>query len=845
MKKALTKLLALALALALCAGLLPMTAAAMVTEAASLSPSITEVSLNRSSDGRTLTAAVMFSAHKPSGVEFEARFKAQWGGTSGNTAILKGSPYTTDLSSQGTEGLVSFGNDGKWQYKKEDSAEGNGMVHTNGIQILGADETQEAKIDSATGRMELNGIKNGDKLTFQLVAEGSGISEAASNVVTYVYNENDKFPKTITVSEGEEGGGSGGEDKPVTVTHDLSIIYKDTYENQVAEPYKKAYAEGESYSVSSPAVSGLTPKTASVVGKMGTADISESVYYTLNDTAIKEVDETAKKISDLLPGDEGIGVENKEDINKAWALYDALTVTQKSYFREKYSSLYTKLEDCRSGIKELTTEYEGEKTTSGKKWKVTIFRKGKRTKTIQGDSLPKLYKKIAHIAGANPNKVKKVTLLNRETGKKTVVPKRNYRARLGSTFIDLDAVLLDPDAEGALESGTYNVFTTFEDGWAETEVSVDVATFDLYESGEYHDDILLVAGENCTFTSAYRIDGDTKTALAADAYVVEADSDVMTLKTAYLATLPVGEYKFGIALRYNGDEVVFEEEVTLTLTVVDTTPAPAPYGGVGGPATYKATITESLHGRVTVSPTSAASGAAVKITAIPDEGYELDTLTVAGPDGKPVELKQNDDGTWSFVQPAGKVTITASFKEKTPFANPFTDVAEGDYFYDAVLWAVRNGVTRGTTATTFSPYDTCTRGQFVTFLWRASGEPEPTITENPFTDVTADAYYSKAVLWAYEKGITQGMTETTFAPDAPVNRGQAVTFLWRWAGKPAAETVNPFTDVEQDAYYSDAVLWAYSTGVTQGMTPTTFAPDKNCLRGQVVTFLYRAVMLEQ
>ena len=169
----------------------------------------------------------------------------------------------------------------------------------------------------------------------------------------------------------------------------------------------------------------------------------------------------------------------------------------------------------------------------------------------------------------------------------------------------------------------------------------------------------------------------------------------------------------------------------------------------------------------------------------------------------------------------------------------FTDVKESDYFYDAVKWAVEKEITKGTTATTFSPNEGCTRSQMVTFLWRAAGSPEPTSTTNPFTDVKTDAYYYKALLWAIENGITKGTTDTTFSPEETCTRGQMATFLYRNAKSPAVTGSASFTDVAADAYYSDAVAWAFQQGITKGATDTTFEPDATCTRGQMVTFLYR------
>ena len=172
--------------------------------------------------------------------------------------------------------------------------------------------------------------------------------------------------------------------------------------------------------------------------------------------------------------------------------------------------------------------------------------------------------------------------------------------------------------------------------------------------------------------------------------------------------------------------------------------------------------------------------------------------------------------------------------------NKFADVRPNDYFYDAVLWAVGNGVTTGTSETTFSPAQSCTRAQAVTFLWRTFGSPEPENVENIFSDVSENAYYYKAVLWAVEEGITTGTSATTFAPERTVTRAEFVTFLWRAEGKISVVGSNPFTDVKSTNYFYDAVLWAVEEGITTGTTKTTFSPSETCIRGQVVSFIYRA-----
>lgn len=185
-----------------------------------------------------------------------------------------------------------------------------------------------------------------------------------------------------------------------------------------------------------------------------------------------------------------------------------------------------------------------------------------------------------------------------------------------------------------------------------------------------------------------------------------------------------------------------------------------------------------------------------------------------------------------YAQPQNRITVTA---EKPAFS----DVQTGAYYYNAVNWAVEKKVTSGTSETTFSPDATCDRAQTVTFLWRAAGSPEPTTKENPFTDVSAEAYYYKAVLWAAEKGITAGTSSSTFSPNATVSRGQVVTFLWRYAGQPVVTDATPFTDLSSDAYYANAVNWAVKNEITSGTSETTFSPDATCTRAQIVTFLFR------
>ena len=263
--------------------------------------------------------------------------------------------------------------------------------------------------------------------------------------------------------------------------------------------------------------------------------------------------------------------------------------------------------------------------------------------------------------------------------------------------------------------------------------------------------------------------------------------------------------------------------------------------GGAGVTTYAITVQNSKNGGVTASHKSAAKDTAVTLTVTPDKGYVLDTLTVLYSKNKAVKLTEKN-GKYTFTMPAGKVTVSAAFKAAAPASeNPFTDVPSGAYYEDAVVWAVKKGITSGTSATTFSPDGSCTRAQAVTFLWRAAGSPEPKSAAMPFTDVPAGSYFEKAVLWAVENRITKGTSDTTFGPDASCTRAQIVTFLWRAGGSPAVSGNSAFSDVAADAYYAAAVAWAEKNGVTGGIGGGLFGSDNTCTRAQIVTFLHRAM----
>lgn len=263
-------------------------------------------------------------------------------------------------------------------------------------------------------------------------------------------------------------------------------------------------------------------------------------------------------------------------------------------------------------------------------------------------------------------------------------------------------------------------------------------------------------------------------------------------------------------------------------------------GSSSGSSIHTVSLDSVENGSISVSPKSASKGTTVTLMVSPDDGYELSSLTVTDASGNVLALTDKGNGKYTFTMPASKVTVSATFKATVhdcPSAK-FTDVDISQYYHEAIDWAVTNGITYGTSATTFEPNASCTRAQMVTFLWRAAGSPAPASTVNPFEDVKSGEYYYNAVLWAVKNGITLGTSDTTFSPDETVTRGQTVTFLYRYAGSPAASG-GSFADVAADAYYAPAVQWAVANGITNGTSSTTFSPEDDCTRGQIVTFLWR------
>ena len=337
-----------------------------------------------------------------------------------------------------------------------------------------------------------------------------------------------------------------------------------------------------------------------------------------------------------------------------------------------------------------------------------------------------------------------------------------------------------------------------------------------------------------TFELTYTglVSGDTLTPSATPTFTCFESDGTTPVSTS----TPAGTYTITWT---NESTTTFAGEDNYDLTKTATATLTIENPSSGGVSTYAITVKDAENGNVTASRKSASKGTTVTLTVTPDKGYVLDTIKVLDSKDKEIKLTEKD-GKFTFAMPASKVTVETSFKAEAPVVkHPFTDVPEGSWYEDAVIWAVDKGVTSGTSATTFDPDGICTRAQAVTFLWRAAGSPAPTTVSMPFTDVKAGSWYYDAVLWAVEKDITKGTSDITFSPDLNCSRGQIVTFLWRAAGSPAVSGNAAFTDVVVDAYYADAVLWAVKEGVTNGSSATTFGPDVECSRSQIVTFIYR------
>lgn len=384
----------------------------------------------------------------------------------------------------------------------------------------------------------------------------------------------------------------------------------------------------------------------------------------------------------------------------------------------------------------------------------------------------------------------------------------------------------------ALKEGQTQITVTVDGQTASCTVTVTPRTISVESITLNKTQLSLVKGATETLTATVLPTTATDKAVtweSSDTAVATVENGVVTAVAAGNATITA---KAG------------EKTATCAVTVTNPSNSGSSSGG-GGSSTPRYAVTvpdKTENGSLSVTPKNAKKGSDVTITATPDKGYEVDDIVAKDAKGNKLTLKDNGDGTYTFTMPASKVTVTAAFAEKK--AEPivpeklFADVSAEEYYYEAVKWASENGVTGGIGENLFGANLPCTRAQIVTFLWRAAGSPEPKGMSG-FVDVSADAYYAKAVAWAVEEGIVSGTSATTFSPDAVCTRAQSVAFLYRAFGEKVNEAAG-FSDVSADAYYADAVAWAVENGVASGIGGGLFAPDQDCARGQIVAFLYRA-----
>ena len=418
-----------------------------------------------------------------------------------------------------------------------------------------------------------------------------------------------------------------------------------------------------------------------------------------------------------------------------------------------------------------------------------------------------------------------------------------------------------------------NVTRTPDDTKPETEIRAGGTVEFVVKASDAGKSITEIALNDCgNVTTTPQADGSIKVT------VKNVKADISLTKVTVVSSIPlritppsngtITVKKGGTALK-NGDKVMEADELTITATpksnyALDTLTVTGAEKQENGAYKVKGGVDE-----VTVAATFKSTGGGNSGGGGGGGAVSTYTLTFDTNGGSAIDKITKDSGTtidlaaykptragytfagWfsdkeltkavTSVKLTANTTVYAKWTQNGGTAqNPFVDVKEGAYYYDAVLWAVEQKITSGTSATTFSPDASCTRAQMVTFLWRAAGSPKVENGKNPFADVKADAYYYDAVLWAVEKGVTSGTSATTFSPDATVTRGQTVTFLYRNAGSPEVSGTMPFTDVEADAYYAKAVQWAVQQKITTGTSETTFSPMSDCTRGQIVTFLYRA-----
>ena len=384
----------------------------------------------------------------------------------------------------------------------------------------------------------------------------------------------------------------------------------------------------------------------------------------------------------------------------------------------------------------------------------------------------------------------------------------------------------------ALKSGEATITVTYESDTTKGSARATITVNHRQISVKVDDKEMTVGGALPTFTVTYgnfAFDDTADTVLETKTPSTAADG-----KTAgsFDITVEAPTIKSNYADKYT---VGTPQKGTLAVNAAENPPQPSS-GSSSRPSYSVSTPGKTENGSVSADVKNAKKGSTVTITVKPEDGFKLADLTVTDKDGNELALTDKGDGKYTFTMPAGKVEISAAFAEEIE-TSPFEDVAADAYYYEAVKWAAEQGITEGTGKGLFGPEGTCTRGQIVTFLWRAAGSPVVNYAMD-LADVDEDAYYAEAVRWALSEGVTSGTTDTTFAPDATCTRAQAMTFLFK-AMKAAAEGKADFKDVADSDWFASAVAWAVENGVTAGVGGGLFGPDNDCTRGQIVTFLWK------
>ena len=390
--------------------------------------------------------------------------------------------------------------------------------------------------------------------------------------------------------------------------------------------------------------------------------------------------------------------------------------------------------------------------------------------------------------------------------------------------------------------GTYTLTITDKSGvYAPVSTSFELKTADIIAKYDASKKALVKASDAITeeqfaaylkAISAVSVDGTS--------YAASDKGSVPIVKTDGVIDLTAQPFSKGEGASYSlVVKATGYQDLTFTVTTAKKSNSGSGSSSSGSSgSSYAVSAPSTKNGDVTVSPKNASKGDRVTVTVTPDKGYELDKLTVKDASGNKLKLTDKGNGKYTFTMPGSKVTVSAEFVEEQA-ASIFADVPADAYYAKAVEWAVKKGITNGKANGLFGSNDSCTRAQIVTFLWRAAGSPAPKGTAKVPADVLPGSYCYDAVAWALENGIINGLADGTFGVNNTCTRGQSVTFLYRAMGT-APTTVNGFTDVAAGDFYAEAVAWAVENGVTSGTSASAFSPNAGCTRTQIVTFLYRA-----